>query len=58
MRDCTRMLDGDGAFAHLYYAGAMGDQPAYDMDVFDAIRHRWVELVNERIKDSGKQSNR
>jgi len=52
------MLDGDGAFGHLYYPGSISEQPAYDMDVFDTVRHRWVELMNERLKDNGKGRKR
>lgn len=48
--DCLRMLDAEGAYAHYFFAGALGDQPAIDMDLYDVIRGRWVELMNEQIK--------
>jgi hypothetical protein len=44
------MMDGDGAFRHLPYSGSYREQPAFDMDVLNTIRHRWNELRNEDIK--------
>ena len=56
MRDCLRLLDGDGAYAHYMYDGGLAGQPAFDMQVYDIIRHKWNELRNEEIKN-GQQSN-
>ena len=48
------MLDGDGAYANYMEPGALGDQLAFDMSVFDTIRHKWVGLKNAEIKAMGK----
>ncbi len=44
------MLDGDGAYMHYPYGGGLSNQPAFDMHVYDEIRHIWVERKNAEIK--------
>ena len=56
--NCTRLLDGDGAYAHYMYGTALANEPAIDMHIYDIIRMRWIDLRNEEIKSSGKQSKR
>jgi|GEM_PF-4918105 len=50
VRDCVRLLDGDGAYAHFPRGGSLMDQPYMDMSVFDVIRHRWNELRNAELE--------
>jgi len=33
------------------HPGNLAEQPAFDMEVFDIIRHKWNELRNEEIKN-------
>jgi hypothetical protein len=35
---------------HWKYAGAYADQPEFDRDIYEAVRRKWVELVNEERK--------
>ena len=51
----TRLVDGDGAYVHYPEPGALSEQPAFDMEVFDLIKGRWNELRNEDIEKHGKQ---
>lgn len=53
IRDCIRLLDGDGAFAHFMYAGGLADQPAFDMHIYDIIRRIWVTKKNAEMKPDG-----
>ena len=53
--DCIRMLDGDGAYAHLPYSPVYMRNPAYDMTVYDVIRSRWNELRNEDMKKAARK---
>lgn len=50
VRDCVRLLDGDGTYAHFPRGGSLMDQPYKDMSVFDVIRHRWNELRNAELE--------
>jgi len=48
--DMTAMLDGDGAWVHFPYSGALFEQPARDMQIFSIAKNRWVERINEKLK--------
>lgn len=48
--DCIRLMDSEGSYGHFKYDGQLGDQPALDMQVFDAIRSRWCELRNDEME--------
>lgn len=50
VQDCIRLMDSDGAYAHFKESGELGDQPAFDMQVFDAIRNKWCELRNAEME--------
>jgi len=50
VQDCIRLMDSDGAYAHYKYGGELGDQPALDMMVFDAIRSVWCECRNKDME--------
>ena len=57
VQDALRMMDSDGAWAHFKYAGALAEQPAYDMDVLDAVKSKWCELRNREMEGKyGKQA--
>ncbi len=43
-------MDADGAWMHYKYKGELGDQPALDMEVLDAIKSRWCELRNKETE--------
>jgi hypothetical protein len=47
------MIAGDGTFRHFPEKGSLREQPARDMEIYDAARGRWVERMNEKIR-SGK----
>lgn len=49
VQDCISLLDGDGTFRHWKYAGAYADQPWLDLQVYQVIRKRWVELRNDEV---------
>ena len=44
------MIDSDGAYARLKHSGELGDQPALDMQVFDAIKSKWCEIRNKEME--------
>jgi hypothetical protein len=44
------MIDGKGTQRHWKYPGPYSEQPAIDVDVYRAIRAKWVELTNEELK--------
>lgn len=50
IEEANVMMDGDGAFRHLPYPGSYREQPAFDMDVLNLIRHQWVELRNQDVE--------
>jgi hypothetical protein len=52
VREAVIFLDSEGTVRHWKYAGAYADQPAFDREVYEAVRRRWVELVNEERKKS------
>ena len=50
--DMTAMIDGDGAWVHFYHPGSLSEQPAIDMQIFSIAKKRWVERVNEKIRNT------
>lgn len=50
IEECLVLLDGDGRFRHLPYAGVYREQPAYDMSVHQVIRGEWNRLQNAKIE--------
>ena len=50
IEECNILLDGDGTFRHLPYSGSYREQPAFDMEIHNAIRHKWNELRNEQTR--------
>lgn len=50
VRDCIRLMDADGAFAHFKYPGELADQPAVDMEIFAVVRSTWCELRNAEME--------
>lgn len=48
------MMDADGAYIHLPVEGGLYDQPSVDMEIYDAVRQKWVELKQERMKKERK----
>lgn len=55
VRDCVRLINGDGCFGHYPKAGALEDQVSLDMSIYDVIRCRWNELRNAELQQ-GQQS--
>lgn len=47
VREAVLFLDPDGAVRHWKYAGAYADQPVFDREVYEVVRGKWVQLVNE-----------
>lgn len=54
VQDCVSLLDGDGTFHHWKYAGAYADQPWIDLQIYQMIRKRWVELRNDEMNSRYK----
>jgi len=52
--ECIMLLDGDGTFRHWKYPGAYNEQPWIDIQIFQVIRGKWVEMKNEEMKGSVK----
>ena len=46
------MLDGEGTYRTMLYAGGLAEQPALDMTVMDVVRSRWNELRNREMRDA------
>jgi hypothetical protein len=44
------LLDGDGTFRHWKFPGSYSEQPAFDIHVYQIIKAKYVELVNEKIE--------
>ena len=47
MREAVIFLDSEGTVRHWKYPGVYADQPVFDREVYEAVRRKWVELVNE-----------
>jgi len=45
------LLDSEGAFRHWKHPGSYEEQPWIDIQIYKVIRGRWVELMNEKIKN-------
>ena len=43
-------MDADGAWAHYKYKGELGDQPALDMEILDAVKSKWCEIRNKEME--------
>jgi hypothetical protein len=52
------MLDGEGTYRTMLYAGGVLEQPAIDMAVMDVVRSRWNELRNREMKDAIESQHR
>ena len=50
IEECLVLLDSDGAFNSFSYPGTYRQQPAFDMDIFQFIRHEFNRLRNEKTK--------
>lgn len=50
IEEANVLMDGDGTFRHLPYPGSYREQPAFDMAVLNAVRHKWNELRNRKIE--------
>lgn len=48
IQDMTIMIDGNGTFRHFPEAGALRDQPARDMYIYNIARCRWIEKMNRK----------
>ena len=53
VQDLLRLVDGDSAYSHYYYQGALADQPFLDMAIYDQIRMQWIAERNKDIKPKG-----
>lgn len=46
-------MDGDCTFRHWKWPGAYSEQPWIDIQIFNVIRAKWVELKNADMKNQG-----
>lgn len=58
VRDCLRLMDGDGTFSHYPYPGSLYDQPAIDMKIFDIIRMKINEIKNKEMENKWHQKSK
>lgn len=50
VEECLVLMDGDGRFRHLPYAGTYREQPEFDMSVLQVIRSEFNRLTNEQMR--------
>jgi len=51
VRDMADMIDGKGTMRHYPCDGGYKAQPARDMLIYNIARVRWVERMNEKMRD-------
>lgn len=50
VHEAVLFLDSEGTVRHWKYPGAYSEQPSFDREVYEVVRRRWVEMVNEERK--------
>lgn len=55
--DCLMLLDSDGCFNKWKYQGAYADQPWIDIQIYQVIRSKWVQLRNEDMENKTKSNS-
>ncbi len=51
-------MDENGALVRFKYAGALGDQPKIDIDIYSIIKRTWVKCENMRISREAAEQKR
>jgi len=52
VREMLEMIDGKGTLRHLPEPGAYREQPARDLLIYNVARGRWVERINQSMRDA------
>lgn len=52
------MMDSEGAWHSYPEPGPYRMQPAFDMDVLNIIRHKWIELRNRKMEEDMRNNRR